>query len=42
MTGRRRDRIFVYREYLDILNEGTTMPPSGPNVQRYDGGLDVP
>ncbi len=23
LTGRRRDRTFVYREYLDILNEGT-------------------
>jgi len=25
-TGRRRDRLFVYREYLDILNEGTEPP----------------
>jgi Fic family protein len=23
VTGRRRDRLFVYQEYLDILNEGT-------------------
>ena len=26
-TGRRRGRVFAYRAYLDILNEGTTAPP---------------
>jgi Fic family protein len=26
VTGRGRDRIFVYREYLNLLNEGTELP----------------
>lgn len=30
VTGRRRGRVFGYRAYLDILNEGTT-PLSSPN-----------
>jgi len=27
VTGRGRDRIFTYREYLSVLNEGTELPP---------------
>ena len=26
-TGRQRDRVFAYDEYLAILNEGTEVPP---------------
>ena len=26
LTGRRRNRLFVYDRYLDILNEGTEAP----------------
>jgi Fic family protein len=33
VTGRRRDRVFVYRQYLDILNEGTAAPSSDPIIQ---------
>ncbi len=29
VTGRRRGRVFGYRAYLDILNEGTTPLPAG-------------
>jgi Fic family protein len=29
VTGRRRSRVFGYRAYLDILNEGTTPIPAG-------------
>lgn len=28
LTGKRRNRLFVYDRYLGILNEGTTAPPS--------------
>ena len=31
ITGRGRDRVFVYRDYLDLLNEGTELP-AGPAV----------
>jgi len=27
-TGRRRGRLYVYDEYLQLLNEGTTEPMS--------------
>ncbi|HEU4454753.1 MAG TPA: Fic family protein [Longimicrobium sp.] len=27
VTGRGRDRVFVYRDYLDLLNEGTELAP---------------
>ncbi|HEX5236201.1 MAG TPA: Fic family protein [Silvibacterium sp.] len=30
-TGRRRDRIFVYEKYLDLLNEGTGPSITDPN-----------
>jgi hypothetical protein len=26
LTGKRRNRLFVYTQYLDILNEGTEAP----------------
>jgi hypothetical protein len=26
VTGRGRDRIYAYREYLAVLNEGTELP----------------
>ncbi len=29
VTGRGRDRVFVYREYLDLLDEGTELPLTG-------------
>jgi Fic family protein len=29
VTGRKRGRVFGYRAYLDILNEGTAPPPAG-------------
>jgi Fic family protein len=29
LTGRRRSRVFGYRAYLDILNEGTSPLPAG-------------
>ena len=29
VTGRKRGRVFGYREYLDILNEGTAPLPTG-------------
>ena len=28
LTGKRRNRLFVYDQYLGILNEGTTLPPA--------------
>lgn len=27
LTGKRRNRLFVYDRYLGILNEGTAPPP---------------
>ncbi|MNC97683.1 hypothetical protein D3C83_154180 [compost metagenome] len=29
VTGRKRGRVFAYREFLGILNEGTTPLPTG-------------
>jgi hypothetical protein len=29
ITGRRRDRVFSYAEYIEILNEGTDLPEAG-------------
>lgn len=29
VTGKQRNRVFVYDRYVQILNEGTTSPP-GP------------
>ena len=28
LTGKRRNRLFVYDQYLGILNEGTALPPA--------------
>lgn len=28
VTGRRRGRLYAYEEYMQLLNEGTTEPPS--------------
>jgi Fic family protein len=28
LTGKRRNRLFVYDQYLSILNEGTALPPA--------------
>jgi DNA-binding transcriptional regulator GbsR (MarR family) len=28
LTGKRRNRLFVYDQYLNILNEGTALPPT--------------
>jgi len=29
VTGRGRDRVYAYQEYLDLLNEGMELPPPG-------------
>jgi len=34
LTGRKRDRIFVYGPYLDLLNEGTATPFTESSSQR--------
>jgi Fic family protein len=34
MTGRRRGRVFGYRAYLDILNEGTAPLPGAESSLR--------
>ena len=31
LTGKRRNRLFAYDQYLRILNEGTTSPPDSPS-----------
>lgn len=37
VTGRQRNKLYVYDEYLALLNEGTTDPPSW-NARRVRNG----
>ena len=37
VTGRRRDRLFVYRQYLDILNDGAAVSSSSPRAKDQQG-----